>query len=179
MIFETERLIIRPWKIDDAKNLYEYAKDPEVGPSAGWQPHKNINESEFVIINFLNGTQCYAICLKHDKKPIGCIELILHLNKPYMKDNECELGFWIGKPFWGKGYIPEAAKKLITYGFKNLNIKTIWCCHNIKNTKSKRAQEKIGFIQHHTEINKSSAFPNEKNITQVNYIKKENWTNFN
>lgn len=43
MILETERLVLRHWKESDAKSLYEYAKDPAIGPVAGWPPHKSQN----------------------------------------------------------------------------------------------------------------------------------------
>ena len=62
MILYTERLILRPWDVSDAQSLYEYAKDPEVGPVAGWPPHKNTEESLRVIQNVLNSAECYAIC---------------------------------------------------------------------------------------------------------------------
>ena len=51
---ETERLILRRWKDSDAENLYQYAKDPEVGPIAGWPPHQSIDESREVIRNVFN-----------------------------------------------------------------------------------------------------------------------------
>ena len=57
-----KRLLLRPWEETDAESLYEYAKDPDVGPIAGWPPHKNVDESKYVIRNILNGTECYAIC---------------------------------------------------------------------------------------------------------------------
>jgi len=63
MILETERLILRPWKLTDAESLYEYARDPQVGPIAGWPPHRDISESRGVIENVLCGVECYAICL--------------------------------------------------------------------------------------------------------------------
>ena len=49
MILHTERLILRPWTEADAESLFEYAKDPDVGPIAGWPPHKSIEESRNVI----------------------------------------------------------------------------------------------------------------------------------
>ena len=54
MILHTERLILRPWTEDDAASLYEYAKDPEVGPIAGWPPHKSVGESKDVPVTLLN-----------------------------------------------------------------------------------------------------------------------------
>lgn len=64
IIIETERLILRRWTLDDAASLYEYAKDPDVGPIAGCSPHKSIEESRTIIENVLSGTECYAICEK-------------------------------------------------------------------------------------------------------------------
>ena len=51
MIIETERLILRKWTQDDAESLFIYAKNPNVGPIAGWPPHKNIEESRDIIEN--------------------------------------------------------------------------------------------------------------------------------
>lgn len=75
MILKTKRLILRPWKKDDAENLYEYAKDSDVGLIAGWPPHQNVEESRRIIESVFCGVECYAVCLK-DEKAIGAIELI-------------------------------------------------------------------------------------------------------
>ena len=56
MKLETERLILRRWEDGDAENLYEYAKDPDVGPIAGWPPHQSIDESRGVIRNVFTET---------------------------------------------------------------------------------------------------------------------------
>lgn len=63
---ETKRLILRKWTEEDAENLYKYAKDPDVGPAAGWPPHKSIEESRAVIRDVFNGAECYAICEKEN-----------------------------------------------------------------------------------------------------------------
>ena len=98
MVLQTERLILRPWKETDAESLYEYAKDSEVGPIAGWPPHKNLEESRDVIKHVFCGSECYAVCLKTDGLAIGCIELKLNgCTDMTDRDDECELGYWIGK----------------------------------------------------------------------------------
>lgn len=148
MELKTERLILRPWKESDAQSLYEYAKDPDVGPIAGWPPHKSVEESLNVIRDVFNGAECYAICEKENNKAIGAIEL--KLNGQTDKEDECELGYWLGKPFWGRGYMPEAAKELIRHGFEDLKMSVIWCGYYDGNNKSKRVQEKVGFAYHHT-----------------------------
>ena len=92
-MLETERLILRRWKDSDAERLYEYAKDPDVGPIAGWPPHQSIEESRGVIKNVFSGREAYAICLKTDDKVIGDIELKLNGHSDMTeRDDECELG---------------------------------------------------------------------------------------
>ena len=76
-MLETERLVLRPWKETDAESLYEYAKDPDIGPIAGWPPHQNIEESLHIIKTVFTGPECYAICEKNADKAIGAIELKL------------------------------------------------------------------------------------------------------
>lgn len=54
------------------------------------------------------------------------------------RDDECELGYWLGEPFWGRGYMPEAANALLKRGFAELGMTTIWCGYYDGNEKSKR-----------------------------------------
>ena len=115
-MIETERWILRKWTEADADSLFEYAKDPDVGPIAGWPPHKSVDESLDVIRNVFNGAECYAICEKGSEKAIGAIELKLNGHTDMTeRDDECELGYWLGKPFWGRGYMPEAVKAIIRH----------------------------------------------------------------
>ncbi len=176
MILKTERLILRHWKLSDAESLYKYASDNDVGPIAGWPPHKNIEESKYVIENVLNGKECYAICLKEDNIAIGSIELILNGHTDMTeRDDECELGYWIGKPFWGNGYMPEAARELIKHGFINLGMNTIWCGYYDGNLKSKRVQEKCGFIYYRTTTDLDVPLMNEVRTGHCNKLIKEQW----
>ena len=93
-MLETERLILRRWKESDAESLFQYAKDPDVGPIAGWPPHQSVEESLNVIRNVFNGQEAYAICLKTDNKAIGAIELKLNGHTDMTeRDDECELGY--------------------------------------------------------------------------------------
>ena len=174
MILRTERLIIRPWKETDAESLYEYAKDPDVGPVAGWPPHKSVEDSLNVIRNVFTGKECYAICEAGTDKAIGAIELKLNGHTDMTeRDDECELGYWLGKPFWGKGYMPEAATEMIRHGFENLGMNTIWCGYYEGNSKSKRVQEKVGFQYHHTCKEVPVPLLNEVRVGHTNYITKE------
>ncbi len=151
MILQTERLILRPWCDTDAESLYEYAKDDRIGLAAGFPPHTSVENSREVIKNVLSEPETFAVCLKEDNKPIGSIGLMIgkqsNLDIP---DDEGEIGYWIGVPFWGQGLIPEAVREMIRYGFDELCLARLWCGYFDGNEKSKRVQEKCGFVYHHT-----------------------------
>lgn len=176
MTLETQRLILRPWEQTDADNLYKYAKDPDIGPIAGWQPHKNAEESRQVIANILAKPESYAVCLKTDNKAIGAIALKLcgETDLTESKD-ECELGFWIGKDFWGQGLIPEASRELIRHAFEDIGMTAIWCGYYDGNTKSKRTQEKLGFIYQFSSDDVDVPAMNEIRTGHVSLLTKEEW----
>ena len=176
MRLETDRLLLRRWAEADAESLYEYAKDPAVGPIAGWPPHKNIAESLNVIRNVLNGPECYAICERDSNKAIGSVELKLNGRTDMTeKDDECELGYWLGKPFWGRGYMPEAAAALLRHGFETLGMSTVWCGYYDGNDQSRRVQEKLGFVYHHTCKEVSVPLMNEIRVDHTNFLTEERW----
>lgn len=146
MILTTERLILRPWCEDDARDLYRYASDPRVGPIAGWPPHKSEDESREIIRTVFSAPETYALCLRETGEVIGCIGLQAGdaANVP-LHFQERELGYWLGVPFWGQGMIPEAARALIAHGFQGLGLEAIWCTCRADNAQSRRVMEKCGF----------------------------------
>lgn len=176
MILTTERLLLRPWKETDAESLYQYAKNPDVGPIAGWPSHKSVEESRGVIKDYFCGKECYAVCLKTDEIAIGCIELKLN-GKTDMteQDDECELGYWIGKEFWGQGLIPEAACEMLRHAFDDLNMSTVWCGYYDGNNRSKHVQEKVGFLYHHTCNDVPVPLMGETRVGHTNYMTKEHY----
>ena len=176
MRFETERLILRPWELSDADNLYEYAKDERVGPIAGWPAHTSVEHSMEIIKTVLGLPKTYAVCLKEDNKAIGSIGLMIgkQSNLPIGPD-EAEMGYWIGVPFWGKGLIPEAVRCLMKYGFEVLGMNKLWCGYFDGNTKSKRVQEKCGFQHHSTLKDKEWPLLNDIRTQHITCLTKEQW----
>jgi len=142
----TKRLIIRPWKVEDSSDLYEYAKSELVGPRAGWKPHKSEEESKEIINMFIKNNDSYAIVLKSENKVIGSIGL--HNRKPDIDLQDLEqreIGYVLNPKYWGNGYMPEAVNAIIDYGFNKINLELIWCGHYDFNNNSKRVVEKCGF----------------------------------
>lgn len=174
-MIETERLILRPWQESDAEALYKYASDPEIGPPAGWPPHTDVENSRELIKHVLAVPETYAVCLK-DGTPIGSIGLKLKGNTDMTdRDNECELGYWIGKPFWGQGLIPEASRALLRHAFENLDMRAVWCGYYDGNEKSRRVQEKLGFVYQHTTEALEVSLLNEIRTGHTNLMTKEHW----
>ena len=176
MIIKTKRLILRPWQASDAESLYEYAKDAKVGPIAGWPVHQSVADSLNIIKNVLQVDETYAVCLKTDNKAIGSIGLISPTSAhAKLIDTEVEIGYWIGVPFWGNGYIPEAVNRLQKYAFEDLDCVALWCAYYDGNVKSKRVQEKCGFMYHHTEADKLCELMGDIRTEHFMYITKEDW----
>lgn len=156
-MIETERLILRPWRDDDAAALFKYASDPEVGPPAGWPVHTSVTNSLDVIRTVFSVPETYAVVLKETGEPVGCCGIM-----PREADTaeeaafhssdrrEAEIGYWLGKPYWGRGLIPEAVTALLSRCFVELKLDAVWCVYYDGNDKSKRVCEKCGFLYHHT-----------------------------
>ncbi|MCI1219316.1 MAG: GNAT family N-acetyltransferase [Bifidobacterium sp.] len=147
----TERLILRPWKVndcDDAQSLFRYASNPKVGPSGAWPVHTSVENSMEIIRDVLSVPENYAVVLKATGEPIGSIGLIALSDRICPRDDKpsdaMELGYWIGEPYWGQGLIPEAAREVLRHGFEDLRLAAIWGTHNVENHKSERVMDKLG-----------------------------------
>lgn len=151
-MIETARLIIRPWQENDAEALFKYASDPAIGPIAGWPPHTSVENSLEIIRTVFSAPETYAVVLKEPNEPVGCCGIMFSnsLHTADMKQGEAEIGYWIGKPYWGQGLIPEAVKCLLSRCFNDLKLDTLWCGYYDGNDKSRRVCEKCGFKYHHT-----------------------------
>lgn len=155
---ETARLILRPWREDDAAALYKYASDPAVGPVAGWSAHTSVDFSRRIINTILSAAETYAVVLKDTGEPVGSVGIMFGdgVHSAAMEDGDAEIGYWIGVPYWGQGLIPEAVRRMLRRCFEELGVKAVWCGYYEGNTRSRRVMEKCGFKFHHTETGKTS-----------------------
>ena len=175
-MLETQRLILRRWEESDAEDLYRYAGDPAVGPIAGWPPHRSVEESRAVIREVFSGAEAYAVCRREDGRAIGAIELKLNGHSDLAnRDDACELGYWLGRPYWGRGLIPEAARALLRRAFEELGMREVWCAYYEGNDRSKRVQEKLGFRYQWTSEGLDVPLLHETRTGHVNRMTREDW----
>lgn len=150
MIFESENLILRPWNEDDAKCLYHFARNPNVGPIAGWPPHESVEDSLNIIKTVFSKRETYAIV--KDDIPIGCVGLLFHPDtNHWWGEDAAELGYWIAEQYWGNGYAVEASKIVTEHAFDDLNVRVIYATYKVGNNQSRRVLEKLGF-KYYTEM---------------------------
>lgn len=176
MILKTKRLVLRPWKEKDAADLFELARNPHIGPIAGWPPHTSIENSCEIIKTILSAKETYAVILRSIEKAIGSISFKFCKDSNLdIKENEVEIGYWVGEPYWGQEIILEAANELIRYGFQNLGLEKIWCGCLESNKQSKRVQEKCGFVYQYTQENVFWPAMNDIRTEHITCLTKDTW----
>lgn len=142
----TDRLLLRPWEPVDAEQMFRLASDKEMCISAGIPVHTSEEFSREVIYKQMIRPGNYAIVPKSVRKVIGAIDLKFGTDANIcLEEGDAEIGYWIGREFWGNGYVPEAAMTLIDYGFRELDLNNIWCLCKADNHNSRRVQDKCGF----------------------------------
>ena len=143
---ETARILLRPWRESDSGALFKYASDPDVGPRAGWPPHKSEADSLGVIRRFFLNDHTWAIELKETGEPVGCIGYFPKGESNIeIGEQDAELGYWIAKPYWNRGICTEALRLLIAYCREEKGFRTLWSDFFVDNPASGRVMEKCGF----------------------------------
>jgi len=139
----TERLYLSPFQEEDARDFYDYAKNPNVGPIAGWAPHKNVEDTLQIMKEIFMHPYAWTIRLKGQEKMIGAIAL--EHDKYRSSARSKEIGYSLAEEYWGRGIMTEAAKAVIKFGFEELNLEVIGICTGQINKRSQRVIEKCGF----------------------------------
>lgn len=151
--FESARILLRPWTEDDAEALFKYAQDPEVGPRAGWPPHKSVDESREVIRNVFSGEGMWAVVWKESSEPIGCVGYLPAASSNLaIEEDQAEVGYWIAKPFWDRGICTEALEMVIDYCFSVKGFTTLWGDYFPDNPASGKVMAKCGFVDTGREV---------------------------
>ena len=145
---ETERLLLRPFRLTDAPEVTLLAGDRDVASTTRLIPHPypaGLAEKWIQTLPDLYQRQelvNFCITEKENGAVIGSIGLILSA-----ADEHGELGYWIGKPFWNNGYCTEAAYAVLTYGFRTLKLHRVFAKYMTRNPASGRVMAKLGMQQ--------------------------------
>ena len=146
-MMETARIKLRPWLDSDAEALFKYASDPEVGPRAGWPPHKSVEESLNIIRTLFHNPTTWAIVLKTTGEAIGAIGYGPSCDcKLPAREGEPIVGYWVGKSYWNQGICTEALKLMLEHIRETTDIPSLISGHFIDNPASGRVMEKCGFV---------------------------------
>lgn len=139
----TARLLLRGWRMEDARDLFAYAQSPVVGPAAGWRPHETIQDSQSIIRLFIEKDDCWAITLKHTGRVIGSVGLHPDSLRPDI--NARMLGYVLAPQYWGHGLAAEAARAAVRFAFETAQVDLLSVYHYPHNQRSRRVVEKCGF----------------------------------
>ena len=170
---ETRRLILRPFRDSDAADVFDYARDPRVGPAAGWPPHKSPAESLEIIRTVFAAPGTAAVVLKETGRVVGSAGFVGR-HRAELPGPDDEIGYALHPGCWGRGLMPEAVEELLRYGFEELGLRTIWCGHYDFNDRSRRVVEKCGFRWRLTDRTWVELMGEER--TELHYaLTKEEW----
>jgi len=139
----TPRLMLRGFTPYDAPSLFEYAKNPHVGPNAGWKPHASLAESQRIVDMFILEDRVWAITLLDNGRLIGSIGL--EKDGCYSNPAVRSMGYVLDEAYWGHGYATEAARRVLEYAFSQTGLQLVSICHYPFNDRSRRVIEKCGF----------------------------------
>jgi len=141
---ETERLILRPPEYSDGSQLVRLAGDYDVAGNLAELPHPFTEAEARAFVTRAHEKRalgegfCFAILDKESGVLMGCCSLSL-------SEGRYKLGYWLGKAYWNQGFATEAAKKLISFAFRNLKAETLWASWFDDNPASGHILAKLGF----------------------------------
>jgi RimJ/RimL family protein N-acetyltransferase len=168
---ETQRLVLRPFDVaSDAEWVQKYAGDYAVASTTLLIPHPYEDGMAETWIKSLDPTKevTLAVVSREAGHLIGSISLILDFTHRL-----AEIGYWVGKPFWGKGYCAEAGASILEYGFEALGLNCIVGIHFSENIASGKVLKKINFKHEASLRQRRFRFGEYKNLEVYSILKSE------
>lgn len=139
-LLESDRLLLRPFSLADAEDVYLYASDELVTKYLTWPALKELSESlEVVKTYYLDKPGIFAIELKSESKCIGCIDLRL-----FNEHDKASFGFVLNRYYWNKNYMTEALNLILDLSFSKLSLNRVDATHYVGNEGSGRVMQKCG-----------------------------------
>lgn len=147
-MLETGRIRLRKPELKDVAHLIKYADHPRISEMTLSIPHPYQEKDAISWLNLANkGFEArekylFAICKLTENQLIGATGLKINT-----KFNRAELGYWVGAPFWNKGYATEAVGEVLKFGFEEIELNKIYATHFVNNPASGKVMTKNGMIQ--------------------------------
>ena len=142
---KTERLLLRPFKLSDVEDVFEYADDAEFAkyfPTIP-VPYVRRDAEEFLAGAVLAPWETQPIfAIELDSKIIGGISV-----KVDVRNETGELGYAIGRPYWGQGLVPEAGVAVVDWVFEEFALAKVHARADLRNVGSQRVMEKLGMTR--------------------------------
>ncbi len=141
----TPRLLLRGFRATDIPAIVQLLQDPAIARTTLNIPYPYTEEDARTWLRIqqeqLTQGQGYtfAIVQRDQGQLIGAIDI-----RPVMSHRRAEIGYWIGKMYWGQGYATEAARAILRFGFEDLQLNRIFATHIPENPASGRVMEKLG-----------------------------------
>jgi ribosomal-protein-alanine N-acetyltransferase len=141
----TSRLVMRPFTLADAPRVRELAGAVEVADTTLTIPHPYPEGAaeEWIALHgeaYARGASAtFAITVRETGEMAGAIGLVIdraHLH--------AELGYWVGVPYWGRGYCTEAAREVARFALGPLGMARVYACHFVRNPASGAVMRRIG-----------------------------------
>ncbi len=145
-ILETERLLLRPFTIEDTQEVFEcWESDADVARYMMWESHNDIEKTKKFIeyeLSMLSIDKWYRWCItdKITKTIFGTC--LIYFND---EENCWDISYNLGKKYWRRGYVTEAMKKVMEFAIHSLGLKEFIAAHAIENPASGKVIEKLGF----------------------------------
>ena len=141
VVLRTERLVLRPFRLEDVDDFFEYARDPDWARYLALpQPYTRSDAEEFVarqVLKTREGHGEFAIELK--ERAVGSVDLAIDVPR-----QTAFLRYSLAKRLWGRGLALEAAREVVRWGFETHGLAKVWACADERNRRSLRVQEKLG-----------------------------------
>lgn len=144
---ETEGLILRPLCLEDAPAMFDHwPSDPEVARYVTWEPHPDLESTKALLSSWVPHYQQdpsfynWGIVLKSTEQLVGTISFVSVSDQ----DLSAELGYCLGRPWWGKGLMTEAGQAVLAFGFQKVGLNRIEAMFDVRNPASGRVMEKLG-----------------------------------
>ncbi len=157
-IIYSKRLLLRPFSLLDANDVYEWCSSLAVTKYLFWYPHRNIEVTKRLLIKWTRQKRNYSWCLVYQGKAIGEVEVI--------KDLPCagfEIGYTLNENYWRKGFMKEALQCVFSFLFLKKDYKYAFAITDKRNVPSKMLLESLGFLLEKKEEESGDYFIAKKN----------------